>query len=170
MQKRHSRAQRGVERRIGWNSTCEAQRHSEELTGTGVDGVEAASSFAPFMPIDEYVHRKGTVTGVHRFAEGIGRGQAHRITAGGDGDEAFVGVRRDGSEHRIDARPAVEDNEVHSICQRTEASHASATFGGRGSETVEATARGASGHEGESGADRRGYVGWRHAATAQILP
>ena len=79
MRKRHSRAQRGVERRIRRNSASEAQRNSKKLTGTGVDGVEAASGFAPFKPIDEYVHRKGTMTAVHRLAEGVRGGQPDRI-------------------------------------------------------------------------------------------
>ena len=112
----HPRAERGIERRIGWHGAGKAQRHAEKLTGTGVDGVEAASGFASLMSIDEYIHRKGTVPGVHRLAECVGRRRDRSDRAPAD-----TASRRSSAcgviaaEHGVESCTAVDHHEVHAM-------------------------------------------------------
>jgi hypothetical protein len=65
---RHSRTEGGIERRISRHCADKAKGIAEELSGTGIDGFEAAGCFASFMPIDEYIDGKGTVPGMHGLA------------------------------------------------------------------------------------------------------
>ena len=108
----HSRTERGIEGRIGRHRAGEAKCAAEELSCTGIDGVEAAGCFASFMPIDEYIDGKGTVPRVHGLAERVRGGKSDRIGTGGHREQTFTGVWRDRGSDVVEARATVDNNQV----------------------------------------------------------
>ncbi len=79
------------------------QARSQELAHTGIDGVEAANCFVGLMPVDEQVHREGTVTNAYGLAERESGRLCNGIVSCRDSDEPLILMRSDRGVHGIEA-------------------------------------------------------------------